>query len=95
MELNNIIFSVLLILFVFFLSKSFLYVFNKAEIQILKDDQFNKPQAFHQFPVSTTGGIGIFISFLILFSYFSLSQKIIYYDPFWGLYGVLVREAMC
>ena len=41
MELNNIIFSVLLILFVFFLSKSFLHIFNKAEFQILKDKPVN------------------------------------------------------
>ena len=66
MELNNIIFSVLLILFVFFLSKSFLRIFNKTEFKILKDDQFNKPQAFHESEVLIGGGIGIFFSFLII-----------------------------
>ena len=39
-----------------------------------------KPQAFHQFPVPTAGGLGIFFSFLILCLYLFLSKQIIYYE---------------
>jgi len=46
----------------------------------LIDDQFKKPQAFHDKPVSTVGGMGIFFSFLILCLYFFLSKQIIYYE---------------
>jgi len=75
MELNNIIFSVLLILFVFLLSKSFLRVFNKAEFQILKDDQFGKPQAFHESSTYRLGGLIIFLSLSCVFFYLFISEK--------------------
>jgi len=75
MELNNIIFSVLLILFVLFLSKFFLHVFNKAEFQILKDDQFNKPQAFHESSTYRLGGLIIFLSLSSVFFYLFISEK--------------------
>ena len=75
MELNNITFSVLLILFVFFLSKSFLHVFNKTEFQILKDDQFSKPQAFHESYTYRLGGLIIFLSLTCVFFYLFVSEK--------------------
>ena len=44
------------------------------------DEQFKKPQAFHELPISTSGGTGIFFSFLILNLYLFLSKEIIYYE---------------
>jgi len=75
MELNNIIFSTLLILFAFFLSKSALHIFNKKEFQILKDDQFNKPQAFHESSTYRLGGLIIFLSLSCVFFYLFISEK--------------------
>jgi len=75
MELNNIIFSSLLALFVFFVSKSLLNVFNKIEFKIFKDDQFNKPQAFHENSTYRLGGVVIFVSLSILFFYLFVSEK--------------------
>ena len=75
MELNNIIFSSLLVLFVFFFSKFLLLAFNKMELNILKDDQFNKPQAFHENSTYRLGGVVIFLSLGIIFLYLFASEK--------------------
>ena len=75
MELNNIIFPFLLSIFVFFISKSLLYIFNKKNINLLKDDQFNKPQAFHENSTYRLGGSVIFLSLSIVFFYLFSSQK--------------------
>ena len=75
MELNNIIFSSSLILFVFFISKFFLHFFNKTEFKILKDDQFNKPQAFHENSTYRLGGLIIFLSLSFVIFYLFVSKK--------------------
>ena len=75
MELNNIIFSSLLVLFVFFVSKTLLQAFNKKEFKILKDDQFDKPQAFHENFTYRLGGVVIFLSLSILLFYLFVSEK--------------------
>ena len=75
MELNNIIFSSSLILFVFFISKFFLHFFNKTEFKILKDDQFNKPQAFHENSTYRLGGLIIFLSLSCVIFYLFVSKK--------------------
>ena len=41
----------------------------------LLDDDFNKPQAFHSFPVSRCGGLSSFIVFLILSEYLLINKK--------------------
>ena len=66
MDSNNLFFSIFLIIFGLFFYKYVLVIFNKFNLKFLIDEQFNKPQAFHDFPVSTVGGVGIFISLLII-----------------------------
>ena len=80
MDLNNLILFFVLISFGLFFYKYFLLILNKYNSKLLIDNELEKPQAFHEFPVSTSGGIGIFFSFLIFFSYLFLLEKIIYYE---------------
>lgn len=80
MDLNNLILSFILISFGLLFYKYFLFILSKYNLKILIDDDLKKPQAFHQFPVPTAGGLGIFFSFLILCLYLFLSKQIIYYE---------------
>ena len=80
MDLNNLIFFLFLSIFGLFFYKYFFLFLKKYNFQILIDDEFKKPQAFHEFPITTSGGIGIFISFLIICLYLFLSKQIIYYE---------------
>ena len=80
MNLNNLILISFLVLFNLFFYKYFLAILNKFDLRVLIDDQFKKPQAFHEFPIPTLGGVLMFFSFLILYLYFFLTKQTIYYD---------------
>ena len=91
MDLNNLILFFILISFSLFFYKYFVSFLNKYNSKLLVDDQFKKPQAFHELPISTSGGTGIFFSFLILNLYLFLSKEIIYYEylSFCSLFFIL------
>ena len=91
MNVNNLILSFILIIFGFFFYKYFLFISNKYNSKLLIDNELKKPQAFHEFPVSTVGGLGIYFSFLILCIYLFLSKQIIYYEflSFCSLFFIL------
>ena len=72
MDLNNLILFFILTVFGLFFYKYFLLIVNKHYSKLLIDDQLGKPQAFHEFPTSTAGGIAIFFSFLIVYINFSM-----------------------
>ena len=57
MELNNIIFSFLLSFVGFFFNKYLILSIKKSKFNLLSDDQFKKPQAFHANPTFIFGGI--------------------------------------
>ena len=80
MDLNNLILFLILISFGIFFYKYFLLFLNKFNPKLLVDEDFKKPQAFHELPVSVCGGVGLYISFLILFLYFLLLKQTIYYE---------------
>ena len=80
MDLNNLILFLILISFSLLFYKYFLFILSKYNLKIFIDDELKKPQAFHQFPIPTIGGLGIFFSFLILCLYLFLSKQIIYYE---------------
>jgi len=80
MDLSNFFFFFLLVGIGLFFFKYFLPVFKNYNLKILIDDEFKKPQAFHEFPVLTSGGLGIFFSFFVLCLYMFWSKQIIYYD---------------
>ncbi len=91
MELNNLMLIFFLVCFSLFFYKYFLLILKRFNPQLLIDDQFKKPQAFHESPVSTSGGVAIFFSFLIFNLYLFLSKQIIYleYLSFCTLFFVL------
>ncbi len=80
MDLNNLILFFLIIVFGFLFNNYILRVINKYRPKFLIDDQFLKPQAFHENPVSTAGGLYIFISFLIVFFNFSLTKNMFFIE---------------
>ena len=47
MELNNILFSFLFLIFGYFFNKHFLLIVKKYNWILISDNQFKKPQAFH------------------------------------------------
>ena len=62
MDLNNLILFFVLVGFGLFFYQYFLPILKKNNPKLLIDDQFEKPQAFHESAISTAGGTGIFIS---------------------------------
>ena len=82
MELNNIILFFLLIGFNLFFYKYFLLILYKYNSKILIYDQFKKPQAFHDTAISIGGGLGIFLSLLIVFLNFWLFKSIFFFEYF-------------
>ena len=53
---------------------------HKIRYGILLDKDFNKPQAFHKFPVTRSGGIATIISLIIFFGIFYLIYSKILYE---------------
>ena len=80
MELNNLILIFFITIFGLFFFKYFPLLLNKSNPKLLVDDQFDKPQAFHEFPISISGGLGIYLSLLILFLYLFLSTQNFYFE---------------
>ena len=80
MDLNNFFLFFVLVGIGLFFYKYFLLVLKKYNFKVLIDDEFKKPQAFHEFPVLTSGGLGIFFSFFVLCLYMFWSKQVIYYD---------------
>ena len=82
MDLNNLILIFFLICFNLFFYKYFLLFLNKYKPKLLIDDQFTKPQAFHEFQTPIAGGICIFFSFLIIYFDFLLFKNIYLFEYF-------------
>ena len=80
MELSNIIFSLLLLLFSFFINKYFLSFLVKKKSTLLIDDQFTKPQAFHEYSTYRLGGTMFFLSLILVFLYLFFVKNIFYLE---------------
>ena len=80
MDLNNLILFLVLIGFGLFFYKYFTLILNKHYPKMLIDNQLGKPQAYHMLPTSTTGGLLVFLSFLIVFFYFLVFKNIIFLE---------------
>ena len=80
MDLNNLILFFFLIGFSLFFYKYFLAVLYKYNPKLLIDDQFNKPQAFHESAISIAGGLSLFFSLLIIICNFLLFKNIIFFE---------------
>jgi len=91
MELNNIIFFVLLIFFSFFLNKYILLIFYRSKYTSFVDSDYKKPQAFHETSTYRLGGITIFLTLSSCFLYLFISKNIyiLEYTSFCSLFFVL------
>ena len=91
MDIKDLFLLFFLFGFSFFYYKYFLLILNKYKPNLLIDDQFTKPQAFHESATSTAGGIYIFFSLLITYFYFLLSKNILFieYISFCALFFIL------
>tara|TARA_Y100000590_G_scaffold307970_1_gene347715 strand:+ start:363 stop:1418 length:1056 start_codon:yes stop_codon:yes gene_type:complete len=81
MELNNILFSLLLILFGYLLNKYLLLFLNKSKLNLLSDADYKKPQAFHEKKTYRLGGTTYFI-LLFLSSLYLFKSKNIYLSEY-------------
>jgi len=77
---NNLILIFFLIIFGLFFYKFFLFILKKYDLKLLIDDQLTKPQAFHSLPTPAIGGVGVFISFLIVVFNFLLFNNIFFIE---------------
>ena len=91
MDLNSIIFAALLLIFGYFYNKIFLKYFNQSKINLLSDNQFKKPQAFHETPTYRLGGLIIFTLIAIIFLYLFFYKNIFYLEflSFGSLFFIL------
>ena len=87
MDSNNLILFFVLISFGIFFYKYFVFILSKYYPKLLIDNQLSKPQAFHQFPISTAGGAVLFFSFLVVYFDFFILKNISFfaYLSFWVL----------
>ena len=72
MDLNKLILIFFLTIFGFLFYKYFGQITKKYNPNLLIDNEFKKPQAFHNTAISISGGIGIYLSLTIFYFYFLL-----------------------
>ena len=80
MELNNIIFSFLLLLVGYLFKKYFLPILEKSKSNLLADNQFKKPQAFHENSTYRLGGIAFFFLLILVFLYLFFFKNIFFLE---------------
>ena len=80
MILNNLIFFFALFVFSMLFNKYFLVIIKKYNLKLLIDDQFKKPQAFHEFATPLSGGTGILFSLAFVFLYLFLFKNLSYFE---------------
>ena len=79
-ELNNIFFSFILLFIGYFLTKFLLVSFRNKKIDFLVDNQFTKPQAFHEKPTYRVGGLINFFLLILVFVYLYFFKNLIYFE---------------
>jgi len=91
MALNNIILIFFIIILGIFFNKYLLFFFKKINTTLLLDDQFYKPQAFHENSVPRLGGIALYFSLATVFIYLFFLKNIfsLEYISFCSLFFIL------
>jgi len=94
MALNNIISLLFVFFFGFIFTKYLLFFFKKINTNLLIDDQFNKPQAFHKNAIPRLGGIILYCLLAIILGYLYFSKNIfsfeyIYFCSFFFILGLV------
>ncbi len=80
MALNNIISLLFIIFFGFFFTKYVLFFFKKINTNLLIDNQFKKPQAFHENAIPILGGIILYFLLATIFAYLYFSKNIFSFE---------------
>tara|TARA_B100000029_G_scaffold509958_1_gene600323 strand:- start:2840 stop:3898 length:1059 start_codon:yes stop_codon:yes gene_type:complete len=80
MDSNNIILSLILIGLGLLLYKFFYPILNKSYPKLLIDDQFNKPQAFHENPIPMAGGTGLLLLLIVTYFYFAIFKDVFFFE---------------
>ena len=80
MFFNDLIFIFILASYCYIQNRFLLYIFNKNKLTLLLDNNFKKPQAFHQYPTNRIGGISIFIPICLTCIYLFYSKNIFYFE---------------
>ena len=75
MELNNIFFTFVLVIFGFLLNKYILKIFYHSKFNLLADIDYKKPQSFHQKSTFRLGGITIFLSLILFYLILLIVEK--------------------
>jgi len=91
MELSNIIFSLLLLFFSYFLNKYILLFFYRSKSNLLADNDYQKPQAFHEISTYRLGGVAIFFSLSMAFLYLYFLKNVYFpeYTSFCTFFFIL------
>ena len=91
MALNNFIFSFLLLILGYFFTNYFLSILKNSKINMLSDNEFKKPQAFHEDSTYRLGGIIVFSLFILVLLYLFFYKNIFFpqYITFCTLFFLL------
>ena len=91
MFFNNLIFILILIVYSYCQNSFLLHIANKNKFIPLSDNDFKKPQAFHEKSTFRLGGISIFFSLIFLFLYLYFYKNIFFmeYITFCALFFIL------
>ena len=82
MDSNNIILPLILIGLGLLFYKFFFPILNKNYPRLLIDDQFNKPQAFHESAIPMVGGIVLLLLLIITYLYFLIFKNVVFFQYF-------------
>ena len=80
MSQNDIIFSFLLLVGSYAINKYLIILLKNSKFNFLEDNQFKKPQAFHDISTPRLGGIIIFIQLIIVCLYLFYSKNIFHLE---------------
>ena len=80
MFFNDLIFIFILIVYSYIQNRFLLYVFNKNKFTFLLDNNFIKPQAFHEHPTYKLGGIAVFFPIFLTCLYLYYFKNDIHFE---------------
>ena len=80
MFFNDLIFFIILIVYSYIQNRFLLYVFSKNKLTFLLDNNFLKPQAFHEYPTNRIGGIAVFFPVFLTFFYLYYFKNTFYFE---------------
>ena len=91
---NDLIFFIILIVYSYIQNRFLLYVFSKNKLTFLLDNNFLKPQAFHEYPTNRIGGIAVFFPVFLTFFYLYYFKNTFYFEfisfcSFFFILGIL------